>query len=66
MEGAWPASGTVWKLVLLGQSEEERSEMGGIPAPKGTGLAAFLDVSALRLFSVDLLLSEQHGDNTQL
>ena len=66
MEGAWPASGAAWKPVLLGHSEEDRSEMGGIPAPKDSGLAAFLDVSALRLFSVDLLFSEQHGDNTQL
>lgn len=52
--------------MLLGHSEEDRSEMGGIPAPKDSGLAAFLDVSALRLFSVGLLFSEQHGDNTQL
>lgn len=40
--------------------------MGGISAPKDSGLAAFLDVSALQLLFVGLLLSEQHGDNTAL
>lgn len=52
--------------MLLGQSEEDRSEMGGITAPKDSGLAAFLDVSALGLLFVGLLLSEQYEDNTQL
>lgn len=66
MEGVWPASGAPWKPVLLGQSEEDRSEMGEITAPKDSGLAAFLDVSALRLLFVGLLLSEQYEDNTQL
>lgn len=57
--------------MLREHTEQDKGEIGGNTAPKGAGHAAFLDAAAaaaggLRLLSVDLLLSHQHGANTQL